>query len=224
MKPRISVVAAVRGRIELLRTMLESLDATASDPERVEVILRCDFDDTEMVRFLCGIGRHDRFIVGPRLSGYSALPAFANEAARLAHADLVLVVNDDVEFLTPGWDNALVEIAAQYPDGLFVIAVETENAKNFVFPCVSRKQIDLFGGVFDERIVYPDIWLRDVLSPFGRAIRAYDVKVAHRWQGRSRDQELALAIVQTAEHQALYARCVEEGRAKIATVLGAVPA
>ena len=223
MTPHISVVAAVRERVSLLRRMIESLEETATDPQNVELVVRCDNDDPDMIRFLCGLGRQDRFIVGPRLSGYAALPAFANEAARLSRADLVLVVNDDAEFMTQGWDSKLVAHAEKYPDGIFVFGVETANAKNFVFPCVSRKQIDLFGGVFEESLVYPDIWLRDVLSPFGRAIRIPDVSISHNWQGMSADQRRAAHVAHSPEHQHRYARCVEEGRAKVAAAL-AVPA
>jgi hypothetical protein len=217
-RPVISVVAAVRGRIDLLSTMLESLRATAEHPDRVEVILRCDFDDTAMVAYLGGLARH-RFIVGPRLSGYAALPAFANEAARLSTGDLILVVNDDAEFVTWGWDTKLVEAAAAYPDGLFVFGVETANAQNFVFPCVSRRFIDTMGEVFDERMVYADIWLRDVLYPFGRAIRLSDVVIAHHWEGQSADQQHAVRDFATASYQALYAQCVADGRAKIQAAL-----
>lgn len=216
----ISVVAAVRERTGLLARMLDSLEATAA--QSVEVVLRCDFDDAQMLDYLRARSRHT-FIVGPRVSGYASLPAFANEAARLSRGDLVLVVNDDAEFQTDGWDTKLLNHAAQYPDGLFVLGVETLNAKNFVFPCVSRKHIELFGGVFDERVIYADIWTRDIYQPFNRAIRVRDVHVSHHWRGMSDDQQRACAVTQTLEHQALYAHCVVDGREKVAAALG-VPA
>lgn len=223
MTSAIAVIAAVRQRVDLLQRMLTSLVATVQRPEQVEIILRCDDDDAVMLEYMRelsqtrqmrGVARH-RWIVGPRLSGYAALPAFANEAARLAHANLVLVVNDDAEFVTPGWDRLLVDRAAQYPDGMFVMGVETENAKNFIFPCVSRRLIETLGGVFDERLIYPDIWLRDVCEFFGRAVRVPDVTIAHRWQGPSPDQAGALSVTITPAYQQLYASCVADGRSKL---------
>lgn len=203
----------------MLQQMLTSIKATASDLASVEVVLRCDFDDVVMIDYLSAHA-DARFIVGPRLSGYADLPAFANEAARLSRGELVLVVNDDAVFTTPSWDLKLLDVAAQYADGLFVLGVETANAKNFIFPCVSRRHIEVFGGIFDERLVYPDIWLRDVMSPFGRAIRVHDVVVEHQWKGRSPEQEHALwHIVHADGYEALYNRCVEEGRAKIRETL-----
>lgn len=219
MTPRIAVVAAVRGRVDLLRTMLRSLFRTADNA--VDVVLRCDSDDAEMLKYLSGragphfIGAGARFIVGPRMDGYTNLPAFANEAARLSRGDLVLVVNDDAEFQTQGWDTKLLERAAQYPDGLFVLGVDTLNAGNFVFPCVSRRHIDLFGGVFDERVVYADIWTRDVYAPFGRAIRVPEVRIDHHWQGMSADQRRAVSQIDHASYQ----RAVEDGRARVRPML-----
>lgn len=217
MSAKVAVVAAVRERVDLVRQMLASLHATADDPTQIEIILRCDVDDAAMITALCDL--ECQFIVGPRAKGYASLPAFANECARLAQADLVLVVNDDAEFQTPGWDTKLLRAAAEYPDGLFVFGVETANAQNFIFPCVSRRLMQTLGGVFDERLIYPDIWLRDVLYPFGRAIRLNDVVIAHHWQGPSADQERAVLEARTPAYQAFYAQCVDEGRAKVLAAL-----
>lgn len=217
MSARVAVVAAVRDRVDLVRSMLASLLATADEPDRVEVVLRCDVDDQPMIAALCELGQ--RFIVGPREKGYASLPAFANEAARLTTAPVVIVVNDDAEFVTQGWDTKIVQAADAYPDGMFVFGVETANAENFVFPCVGRRWIHRFGGIFDERVIYADVWIRDVFYPFGRAIRLPDVVIAHHWQGLSPDQVQATRNVHGADYQAHYRSCVEDGRAKVQQVL-----
>jgi len=218
MKPHISVIAPVRGRIAMLDNMLESLIRLAAHPEQVEVVLRADHDDADMVDYL---RRRDHlFIVGPRRDGYITLPSLINDAARLSRADLVIVVNDDVEFMTPGWDAKLVDAAALYPDGIFNLGVDTVlNNANFVFPCVHRRTMEVLGCFYDERIVYTDIWLRDVMEPFGRAIRVDNVVIRHNWTGMTRDQQRALGVVHGLGYQDLYARCVEEGREKVRQVL-----
>lgn len=216
-RPIISVIVPTRKRTALLHDMLRSLEMTASETgNHVEVILRLDYDDDETLAYL----RDWRFpfIVGPRYDGYATLGRLINEAARLSHADLVLVVNDDVEFVTQDWDQKLVAEAAKYPDGLFDLGVETANAANFIFPCVSRRLIDLLGGVFDERLVYPDIALRDVLMLFGRAIRVPSVTIHHHWLGQSEDQHRAWEMAQASTYSALYRQCVAEARATILEV------
>ncbi len=211
----ISVIACTRQRVGQLAKMLDSLHATAAGP--VEVVLRVDFDDYETISYLAF--RQVPFIVGSRLQGYATLSTLVNEAARLSTGDLVLVVNDDVEFCTPQWDRLLTTVGASYPDGLFDLGVETLNAGNFVFPCVSRRLIQILGGVFDERLIYPDIWLRDILQPFGRAIRVPEVQITHHWDGQTPDQQRACATAHSAEHQAVYQQCVIEGQVKIQEAL-----
>lgn len=218
--PRLSVIVPTRQRVTQLDRMLRSLWRCAVHPNEIEVISRIDEDDQASIDYfadpsLAPLREQVWVIRGSRLNGYATLATLTNEAARVARADLVLVVNDDVEFQTLGWDTKLLAAAGQYPDGIFVLGVTTMNAGKFVFPCVSRRQIHLLGGVFDERLVYTDIWLRDVVKPFGRAIRVPEVTITHHWEGRTDDQEAAATATKTPAYQALYAQCVEEGRKKI---------
>ena len=214
-----SVIVPTRGRVPQLTRMLDSLWKTAGDPLSVEVLCRIDDDDPDTAAFLARVGRV-RVLVGSRLNGYATLATITNEAARQARAKLVLVVNDDVEFQTAGWDAHLQAAASQYPDGIFDLGVTTMNAGKFVFPCVSSRQIVILGGVFDERLIYTDIWLRDVVKPFKRAIRVPKVTITHHWEGKTDDQATAAAKVQTPAYQQLYAQCVAEGQAKIRQALG----
>ncbi len=225
MKPAISVLVPTRQRTALLEKMLDSLMATAADQSAVQVVLRIDEDDAESANYLRLCPWPTEIIVGPRYNGYATLAKFINEAAARATADLLIVVNDDVEFLTHGWETKLVSAAARYPDGIFDLGVDTVlNNANFVFPCQSRRQVEILGCFFDDRLVYPDIWLRDVLQPFGRAIRVPEVVIRHNWQGQTPDQRWAVPLTQTATYQVLYQRCVNEGRAKIQHALSEVPA
>lgn len=214
MTPSISVLVATRGRVPQLERMLQSCVATAVGA--VEIVLRVDYDDAPTIDYLRGRGS-ERFIVGPRL-GYASMAAMVNDAARLSCADLAMVVNDDVEFVTAGWDRILGDIAARYPDGIFDLGVETLNAGNFVWPCTSRRVIEAI-GIHEARVLYSDIWLRDVMRPFGRAIRVPEVTILHHWQGQTDDQQRALRAAQASGHQAVYAQCVEEGRQKIGAML-----
>jgi len=232
MTPTISVLVPTRQRTHLLDHMLTSLVITAADPGSVEVVFRIDEDDIEsrtyltspdLIGWLTMIG-HVYIVVGPRLNGYATLPILINEAARAATANLLIVINDDVEFKSSGWDRRLCEEARTYPDGIFNLGVNTVlNNPNFVFPCQSRRQIEALGWFYDPRLVYPDIWLRDVLMPFGRAVRVEDVIIEHQWAGQTEDQERAVQqIVSRPDYWPLYAQCVHEGRQKIAAVLQAV--
>lgn len=221
MIPRISVVLPSRGRPHLLEKMLASLYGTVRAAGQVEVVIRCDHDDPETISFVQSL-RHPLLISGPRYRGYASLATFVNEAARLSHGELVLVVNDDAEFLTFAWDDLLMQAASEYKDGIFDLSVDTVlNNENFVFPCTSRRVVDLI-GVHDERVIYNDIWLRDVMAHFGRAIKVPNVTVRHNWEGLTADQTNVLCkTVQTREYADLYSRCVSEGIAKVRAAVGA---
>jgi len=195
--------------------MILSAMATADDQEHVEIIPRVDFDDDESIAYLRMSPFPAPFIVGPRYRGYATLGMFINEAARMSRGALVFVVNDDVEFRTQGWDTKLQAVAAQYADGVFNLGVEVENAENFIFPCVSRRLVHVLDGVFDERLIYPDIGLRDVLRAFDRAIRVPDVVLRHNWMGMTEDQQRVVGETQSPAYQELYGLCVREGVNKI---------
>lgn len=217
MMPRISVILPARGRVEALHRMLESLHVTAADVGQVEVVVRADNDDDAMVTYLRS--RRLTFIVGPHLDGYITLATFINQAARLSRADLVLVVNDDAVFETQGWDQALIDVAAQHPDSIFDLGVDTVmNNENFVFPCTSRRVIDAI-GVHDERLIYNDIWLRDVMRGFDRAIRVPQVTIRHDWKGMTHEQVQALDVVRDPVYARLYDRCVREAQGRVRTML-----
>jgi hypothetical protein len=219
----ITVMVPTRGRTQLLHMMLNTLFATVSDQANVEVIARVDEDDQETVRYLFDRGQV-KVLVGPRL-GYDHVPHMFNEIAAASSGELILAGNDDLEFQTPGWDRLLEQAAAKYPDGIFDLGVDDRlNNANYCFPCVSRRVVDLLGFFFDDRLLYPDIWLRDVMIPFGRAVRVDEVVIAHHWQGMSEDQTQAVYATNTERHRELYEQCVNEGRDKIATVLERVMA
>jgi len=225
MTPHISVLVPTRRRTGLLETMLCSLMATVSDQAAVDIVIRIDDDDHESATYLGVAPFPCQMLVGPHYNGYPTLAKFINECADRAKADLLIVVNDDVTFETKGWDTKLVAMAAKYPDGIFDFGVDTVlNNANYVFPCQSRRQVETLGCFFDDRLIYPDIWLRDVLKPFGRAIRVPEVVIRHNWQGQSHEQRRAVPMTQTATYQALYHQCVREGQEKIRKALAEVAA
>jgi len=212
---RVSILVPTRGRVEQLCTMLSTLYSTASDLTRVEVIARIDEDDQPTIEYLDRLPQVKK--VCKTRVGYAKNAQMVNECAAQATGNLLLVANDDLIFETPDWDVKLETAAARYPDGLFDLGVDTVlNNANFCFPCTSQKTVSVLGFFFDDRLLYPDIWLRDVMLPFNRAIRVPEVTIRHAWRGMTEDQMRAVSVARAdPNYDALYARCVEEGRRKI---------
>jgi hypothetical protein len=184
---RVSVLVPTRARSGYLRQMLESYKATLVDSETSEIIFRCDDDDPDSAAMVRQLGY--RCVVGPRRLGYRSLPTFYNEMLEEATGDLFLCGNDDMVFRTRGWASGVLELANQYPDGIFNIGVTTGlNDDKFPFSIVSRRLTELMGLINEPRLLFSDIFLLDVARAFDRSIRISTVEIGHDWAGHSDDQ------------------------------------
>ncbi len=90
-------------------------------------------------------------------------------------------------FQTPDWSWKVLDVANRYPDGIFALGVETYNAKNFPFAIVSKQAVELMGRIHPVDVFWGDVYLRDVMAAFGRAIRIPEVTIDHEWIGNAPD-------------------------------------
>lgn len=181
---KISVLVPTRGRVANLEQLIASFEATTDG--LAELVFRCDNDDPETMAVLARTTY--RFQAGPRLQGYRSLPTFFEELRAIASGDLLMCGNDDMRFLTEGWPALVLSTANRYPDGRFVIAVNTHNAGNVPFSIVSADAIRTIGHLHDPNVYWGDLYLRDIFAAFGRVIPLPDVRVAHTWMGWTPDQ------------------------------------
>lgn len=187
MYEKVSVLVPTRNRIERLRTMLSSYDVTTAGAEHAsELVFRIDDDDQETRTFLAGRGHPT--IVGPRHRGYESLPIFFNELATLATGDVLMCGNDDMVFKTEHWAPRILEASNGYPDGIFNFGVKTHNETHYPFAIVSRKVVEQLGFIFDPRIFWGDIFLRDTMAAFGRCSMLSHVEIDHDWIGHAPDK------------------------------------
>jgi glycosyltransferase involved in cell wall biosynthesis len=179
---KISVLIPTRYRINRLRTLIASFEATTDGA--AELVFRVDDDDYETQNFLIGYPK----IIGPRQNGYESLPQFFNEMVSAAIGDVFMCGNDDMVFKTPGWPQTVLDVANRYPDGVFDIGVKALNETHFPFSIVSRKAVDAMGYLWHPTIFWGDIFLRDVNMTLTRAIRLLSVEIDHDWAGSHPDQ------------------------------------
>lgn len=180
----LSVLIPTRRRLDRLETLLRSFEDTRSASS--ELVFRVDRDDEDTIDFLTL--HRQRFLVGPRGNGYADMPHFFNELAQFAHGDVLMCGNDDMVFRSHDWDRRLLDVANQYPDGVFDLGVTTHNETHFPFSTVSRRVVDALGYIWDPTIFWGDIYLRDVMSWFGRAVMVASVRIDHDWAGHNPDQ------------------------------------
>lgn len=187
---KISVLIPTRQRLDRLQTLLDSYEHTtrlATAPRSdAELVFRVDDDDTETQHFLRSVGH--RMVVGSRHRGYESMPLFFNEMLLAAKGDVLMCGNDDMVFKTAHWPYFMLEAANQYPDGLFDLGVSTLNETHYPFSTVSRRVVERLGFIWDPRIFWGDIYLRDVMAAFGRAVMVPFVRIDHDWAGFKPDK------------------------------------
>lgn len=176
----LSLLVPVRGHEARRRRMWDSLVRTAwASP--LELVLRVDDDEVGQETFDWAATLEPTPVIlrGPRRDGYKSLPIFFNEMAAVASGDVLMCGNDDIEFMTPDWVEAILAHANRYPDGLFNIGTYTFPAGSFPFSCVSKRLVERLGFLNDERLVFSDIFLRDVAARLGRLVLLPDVIIMH---------------------------------------------
>lgn len=147
-RPLLSMIVPTRGRPERLREFLDSLCASAERSADVEVVLVVDEDDDSMRGFEHPASRPRRVVVPPGLS-MGSLNSRGVEASTGAR---VMLCNDDVVVRTPGWDRRIASVFDSYPDDVVLVHVNDGTFKESlcVFPCVSRRFVELAGGICPE--------------------------------------------------------------------------
>ena len=181
---RVSVLVPTRGRVSRLRTLISTFDATTGNAPNAELVFRVDDDDRATRNFLLSWGGH-QVVMGPRLNGYRSMPVFYNELAACATGDVLMCGNDDMAFRTPNWP-ALILAEANKHD-LFNIGVTVFNADHYPWCIVPRKVVDALGFLWDPRIFWGDIYLRDVMGTLGKNVMLPEVTIDHDWAGNAPD-------------------------------------
>lgn len=143
--PLLSLIVPTRGRPDQLRRFLDSLAATATNPDRIQLILVVDEDDPDTLAFRHSVMPFELLGVPPgRTMGILNRTGYA-----AAKGELLMLLNDDVIVRTPSWDRRVVEAAASFPDGIVLIHVNDLTFKNrlCIFPIVTRTFCEMAGGI-----------------------------------------------------------------------------
>jgi hypothetical protein len=178
MTPTISALLPTRNRPLHLRSSIDSLFALAAEPGAIEVIARLDTDDPtlhESMRVLQHSLFADQIHVGIyERVGYARCNEMWNWLAEVSHGDWLLIWNDDIEMLTPGWDALLREapqFSIQWPRRDIVATTD------YTLPVIGRQVYEALGHITVNALV--DAWLADVSAHADTSIARDDVVFVH---------------------------------------------
>lgn len=140
-----SLIIPTRDRVEQLGRLLDSLVATTSRRDELEVILVVDEDDTATRAFAFEGLTVKQVAVEPGLP-MGTLNMRGYEAAS---GDRLMLMNDDVVVKTPGWDQRVTTAFNGFPDGVVLVHVNDGTFKErlCVFPFITRAFAELAGGI-----------------------------------------------------------------------------
>lgn len=195
---KFSIILNTRKRVDLLSNFLISVFQNTCYTEELEVLIRCDDDDTETIDYIEETSRifkssdflNIKLIKGPRPTN---LHVSLNELARMATGQNVFICNDDIQFLTPEWDiyaSAVIENCIEengYHDGIYYCKTECnsfdrDQSKGYCsFPIISKKAIDALGFAMYEDFVSlgGDSSIYRVYEGVGRVLDLPGLKIDH---------------------------------------------
>ncbi len=108
--PRVSLIVPTRDRVELLRTCVESILDRSTYPELDVVVVDNQSKDSKALDYLRQLERRERVRV-LRYDNPFNYSAINNWAVRQCEGDVIGLVNNDIEVITPGWLEEMVSQA-----------------------------------------------------------------------------------------------------------------
>jgi len=176
---KISILCPTRGRPVMAQRFADSVQATAAYPANVELLFYVDSDDPKLAEYKHNI-TGATVVVGPPVPVGVAWNVLAKQCC----GEMLMMGNDDLVAVTPGWDKILVAEVKKYSDGIYVAWFNDgiHGPKHCAFPIVSHRWYDLLGYFVPECFLfgYNDTWLMDLGGRVGRLHHIATATVEHQ--------------------------------------------
>lgn len=187
-----SIIFNSRGRVEMLTKMLQCIENTVSDKERIETIVNFDDDDSESLSSLDELKERFSFLkclVNPREKN---IHTNVNKMAFMANGKYIWALGDDCHIMTKDWDKIakfkFEEVMKIYPDGILLGAVESTSIDKVLYygwycdaPILTSKARDRLGYLIHPYYVSAgaDVATWKIYSSVGRIIDMRDICFDH---------------------------------------------
>jgi len=159
--------------------VMSCINTTNNGSPRVEVVARFDDDDEESADNARKLGV--TVIVGPRLR---EMTRYWNECFDVCHGDIVCQANDDMRFITDGWNAMVEEAFSEVPDKILLVHgrdVMGHQANFGPHAFLHRRWIQALGYFIPPYFCsdFGDAWINELSDRIGRR-RYVPFDIEHR--------------------------------------------
>jgi hypothetical protein len=188
-KNKIALLCPVRARPDYLYAYCESIDQTATQSDRLALMFYVDSDDPaakqyQMMEAELRAKYSSRFEINFMYGDPIGALRTNNIMAAQSDADIFMISNDDLNFVTPGWDTRIDQAATDFPDGIYNIWFNDGyfGDKLSCFPIVSRVWCEALGYILPPLFEHfvGDHWIHHLGRFLKRNVYLEDVLVSHR--------------------------------------------
>ncbi|MGD9726310.1 MAG: hypothetical protein AB7M05_03110 [Alphaproteobacteria bacterium] len=156
-----------------LEELFENIENTVEFPSQIEVLVKVDEEDPELISYLEEESRHRayslRFAVGPRLEGYFSLHHGYSLLHKITRRESYFchLINDECRYRTKGWDTVLRRYVGFFSDHIFQLRLTRHRLRTYSdvfsainqpenYPILTKRWLDLAEGWGEFR--GPDTW------------------------------------------------------------------
>ena len=182
----ISIILPTRKRSKELSRLVDSVNSTCISPNKIELCIYIDNDDTEsrvtienLVKTYSKISI--RYTTSVEKLNLSQMWNYAYE--KLATGNIIMHCGDDIVFRTEHWDQVIRQEFNKYPDNIVLVfckdGIQNENLATHSF--IHRKWIELSGFWLPPYFVsdYNDTWLDYVARAINRRVYLDNIYTEH---------------------------------------------
>lgn len=175
----ISLLLPTRGRPDRLGLVLDSIEKTVHQKDKVILNVYVDDDDVATLEFSCSKGCREgyHFLINWHVAGRTGSAGIMLDVLWKASspADVYMCVVDDYTFTTPAWDEELRSIARKNTDGIWLAYPHDPiSPGNVTFVILGANWLDITGKYLTNYFPtwFDDVWLDQVSQLIHRKIEA----------------------------------------------------
>jgi hypothetical protein len=184
---KLAISLATRGRPQQLIDTITKSVANWTNPETVMWVM-CDNDDKDTQTALIDQMRHPAVHMSTKPREDTIAEKWNRIIDLEPDADLYLVAADDDPYVTPGYDQKLLDAAARFPDGIGMVYGHMANASFSGVVAPTSGLVQKLGHIFPTYFPYwfVDHWTDDVARLIDR-ISFADVRTDQSRAGKTQE-------------------------------------